>query len=243
MVVGGIVRSLYRRRFCLECSPFGARNTSTVPPGSVTTEELTEIRRRKRNAKTYRSLKKRRVRRKRELVASRGGRCVDCGYNRCIAAFEFHHRDPATKEFSLAEFSGSLERLLREAEKCDLVCASCHRLRHVGLEVAGVADPVVLHRRRRKLRAIAYMGSRCNSCGRDGPAALFEFQHRNASEKDFGLSESGIPHRWDKTVAGLDKCVMLCANCHREVHAGVRELDDDNLLGLADNADQYLVAV
>jgi hypothetical protein len=67
---------------------------------------------------------------------------------------------------------------------------------------------------------------------------LFEFHHLSADEKDFGLSESGIPHRWATVVAELAKCVMLCANCHREVHAGVRELEE-GLLGLAEGRLRY----
>lgn len=67
---------------------------------------------------------------------------------------------------------------------------------------------------------------------------MFEFHHWNANEKDFGISESGIPRRWEKVVAELAKCVMLCANCHREVHAGVRELNE-GLPGLAESAASY----
>ncbi len=83
------------------------------------------------------------------------------------------------------------------------------------------------------------MGFTCYACGRDGPPALFEFHHWNADEKDFAISDSGIPRRWTTVVAELAKCVMLCANCHREVHAGVRELDE-GLLGLAENALEYV---
>ena len=237
MVIDGKLRWLYRRRFCLACSPFGAHNTSKSPPGEGDAQERLETRRRKRNAKTYRSLKKRRRRRKAELVAAHGGHCIDCGYSGPPAIFEFHHRDPSTKSFTLGEFSGALEQLLREAEKCDLLCPNCHRIRHAALEAASL-DPVVVHRRRRKLKAVSHMGSTCYACGRDGPAAMFEFHHWNADEKDFGLSESGIPHSWSRVIAELAKCVMLCANCHREVHAGVRELDE-GLLGLAEDATPY----
>jgi len=83
------------------------------------------------------------------------------------------------------------------------------------------------------------MGSACYACGRDGPAPIFEFHHWDAAQKDFGLSAHGIPRRWEKVVAELAKCVMLCANCHREVHAGVRELDE-GLLGLAESAREYV---
>ncbi len=239
VVIDGKVRSLYSRRFCLECSPFGSHNTSKTAPGTVPLPELVERRRKKRNAKTYRCQKRRRLRWKKDLIASRGGRCVDCGYSACLAALEFHHRNPATKDFTLANFSGSYARFLEEADKCDLVCASCHRIRHSPSETETVVDPVVRHRRKRKTRAVLYMGQTCEGCGRDGPATLFEFHHRNARAKDFGLSESGIPHSWEKTVAELAKCVMLCANCHREVHAGVRQLEDEALLGLAETAGGY----
>ena len=232
-VIDGKMRSLYRRRFCLECSPFGTHNTSKLPIGMISREELAEARRRKRNAKTYRWQKKRRQRRKKELVDAAGGRCAACGYAGSVAALEFHHRDPSTKVFEMGAFSGgSLSRLQEEVGKCDLLCANCHRQRHAAMENANTADPVVIHRRKRKLKAITYMGSTCHGCGRDGAPSLFEFHHWNAAEKEFGVSD-GIPRRWERTVAELAKCVMLCANCHREVHAGVRTLDE-GLLGLAE---------
>lgn len=231
------MRSLNRRRFCLSCSPFGAHNTSKVPSGESDPHLRFEQQRQRRNACAYRSLKRRRQRRKSELVAARGGRCLDCGYAGSPGVMEFHHRDPVTKSFTLGEFSGALERLLQEAEKCDLLCANCHRIRHAAQETASV-EPAVLHRRRRKLKAVTHMGSTCYACHRGGPPALFEFHHRNADEKEFGVSESGIPRRWSKVVAELAKCVMLCANCHREVHAGVRELDVA-LLGLAESTLEY----
>ncbi len=63
------------------------------------------------------------------MVELRGGECRVCGYKKCIAALEFHHRDPKTKVFELSK-SNLLRRwdvVLAEAEKCDLLCANCHR--------------------------------------------------------------------------------------------------------------------
>lgn len=74
----------------------------------------------------HRSLK-----RKLELVKSRGGEL--CGYDRNIAVLEFHHINPDEKEFQLDMrhlSNTSLERLKEEADKCQLLCANCHREVH-----------------------------------------------------------------------------------------------------------------
>jgi transposase len=65
---------------------------------------------------------------KRKLVAEAGGKCVICGYDRCQQVLQFHHLDPSTKEFHLAErgASRSLARSRAEARKCVLLCANCH---------------------------------------------------------------------------------------------------------------------
>ena len=76
-----------------------------------------------------------------------------------------------------------------------------------------------------KQRAVIHMGGACMGCGLRGLLALFEFHHIDAKTKAFGISEDGILRSWESILAELAKCVMLCANCHREVHAGVRQLD------------------
>jgi len=239
VVIDGKLRSLYRRRFCFECSPFGAHNTSRIPPGSLGGDELIEHRRKRRNAKTYRYQKKKRREAKERLVRERGGCCISCGYDRTASALEFHHHDPKTKDFAIGGFNGTWAQILAESLKCDLVCANCHRSRHAAEDVKAKGGSVVEFRRRLKVRAVAYMGGRCFGCGRDGLPSIFDFHHRDAADKSFGIGQDGIPRRWDKVVAELEKCVMLCANCHREVHAGVRELDHDHLLGLAEDAVAY----
>ena len=65
---------------------------------------------------------------KRLLVEEAGGCCVLCGYDRLVAALQFHHVDPGTKRFSLSQkghtFGIALAR--QEASKCVLLCANCH---------------------------------------------------------------------------------------------------------------------
>lgn len=72
------------------------------------------------------------VRRRRKvkelLVREAGGCCRLCGYDRCVAALEFHHLDSSTKEFGVAQsgMARSLERVRAEVRKCVLLCSNCH---------------------------------------------------------------------------------------------------------------------
>lgn len=65
---------------------------------------------------------------KRALVREAGGRCAICGYDRHVAALEFHHVDPSAKSFglSLHGITRSLDELRSEAAKCILLCGNCH---------------------------------------------------------------------------------------------------------------------
>lgn len=79
-------------------------------------------------------------------------------------------------------------------------------------------------KRRKRIRemAIKYKGEKCNLCGYDTCIQALEFHHIEGKEKDFGVSERGYTRSWAKVKAELDKCVLVCANCHRELHIGLR---------------------
>jgi hypothetical protein len=65
---------------------------------------------------------------KRILVEEAGGRCMLCGYERCIAALEFHHREPSQKSFGLSRrgITRAIDKVRAEAAKCALLCSNCH---------------------------------------------------------------------------------------------------------------------
>lgn len=75
---------------------------------------------------------RRRYNLKEELVKYKGGKCEICGYNKCYAALEFHHKDPNEKDFGLASkgYTRNIEECKKEVDKCILVCANCHREIH-----------------------------------------------------------------------------------------------------------------
>jgi len=81
-------------------------------------------------------------------------------------------------------------------------------------------------KRRKVLRqkAIVYKGGECAICGYHKCAQTLEFHHLAPNEKDFGISAKGYTRKWEKIQQELDKCVLLCANCHREVHEGMTQL-------------------
>ena len=60
----------------------------------------------------------------------RGGACIKCGYNKCIKALEFHHIDPAQKDFTISNDHFKLKDAVEESKKCVLLCSNCHKELH-----------------------------------------------------------------------------------------------------------------
>jgi len=61
-------------------------------------------------------------------VEYKGGRCEECGYDKCLAAMTFHHRKEHEKEFGISNLINAVSwRVLkRELDKCALLCNRCH---------------------------------------------------------------------------------------------------------------------
>lgn len=77
-----------------------------------------------------------------------------------------------------------------------------------------------VQRRREKLKemALEYKGGKCVSCGYSKCTAAMEFHHTSPEHKDFSISNSGHTRSWERVKSEVDKCLLLCANCHREEH-------------------------
>lgn len=76
------------------------------------------------------------------------------------------------------------------------------------------------YRDRRKQRIVDVMGGQCALCGYNRCNEALELHHLNPKEKDFDIAANPCVS-WDKTSAEIKKCILLCANCHREVHNGI----------------------
>lgn len=83
-------------------------------------------------------------------------------------------------------------------------------------------------KRRRKIKelAIAYKGGKCEVCGYSKYQGALDLHHVNPKVKEFGIGDKGYTRSWEKVKKELDKCILVCANCHREIEAGVARVNN-----------------
>ena len=90
---------------------------------------------------------------------------------------------------------------------------------------------IMVINRQRKLKqlAIDYKGGCCEKCGYNKYNGALEFHHLDPSKKDFTIGHSKLSTFNEKIKEELDKCILVCANCHREIHGGLYPDQDSNL--------------
>lgn len=159
--VNGKCVRLYRREFCLNCSPYGSHNTIDLS-GYVPVKQIVNGVQCKecRVCKHLKSMddfyaksewgrryavcsdcnkeisKKRRNEFKNWCVEYKGGKCSICGYNKCLRSLDFHHLDAAQKDFEIsANWKKPKEKIQKELDKCILVCRNCHGEIHDGFVI------------------------------------------------------------------------------------------------------------
>lgn len=138
-----------------------------------------------------------------------GKQCGRCGDNN-TKHLVFHHIDPTIKEGTISsKLTGSIEKLLEEIYKCEILCANCH---------------VKLHQENRKSKQTKIKFAQrfirdykelvgCEKCGETNGACL-HYHHINNECKNKILSEI---RNVKEAIKEIEKCVVLCANCHGEL--------------------------
>lgn len=71
-----------------------------------------------------------------------------------------------------------------------------------------------------KQKAVEYKGGVCVMCGYDKCIQALDFHHTDPNEKDFSIA-GNYNISWERIKFELDKCILVCSNCHREIHAGI----------------------
>jgi len=72
-----------------------------------------------------------------------------------------------------------------------------------------------------KKRAVEYKGGCCEKCGYKKYIGALEFHHLNPNEKDFQLGGIKLLELTEAIKEELDKCILVCSNCHKEIHGGI----------------------
>lgn len=83
---------------------------------------------------------------------------------------------------------------------------------------------VAKRRRKIKLMAIKYKGGKCQVCGYNKYPGGLDLHHIDPKIKSFSIGHRGYTRSWEKVKEELNKCVLVCANCHREIEAGITQL-------------------
>lgn len=136
------------RKYCLSCSPFKKHNTQKLEksnssekfcPRCKDTKPISKFykRRNKEGGSVYckvctsEQTTERQRALKSKAIEYKGGKCTNCGYDKCNAALTFHHLDPNQKEFTIAHCAHtSFNKVKEELDKCILLCYNCHMELH-----------------------------------------------------------------------------------------------------------------
>lgn len=111
----------------------------------------------------------------------------------------------------------------------DLICTQCTRIyayhhAHPQGHTKTKCNSCLVNDRRfgLKKKCVEYKGGKCEHCGYKKSLRALNFHHKDPTQKDFGISGKHC-YSWERIKAELDKCILLCSNCHMEVH---EELDN-----------------
>lgn len=157
--------------------------------------------------------------RKLKFFEMAGNKCKMCG-DKNINHLVFHHRDPKHKEFKPCDLLNKrFDESLEEIEKCILLCENCHREIHYN----DIHSKFAKERRNTKEFLISYKGNKCEICGYDKCNASLVFHHKDGEDKVFNFGNLGkklnsLEDLNEKISKELNKCVLLCQNCHNDEH-------------------------
>lgn len=107
-------------------------------------------------------------------------------------------------------------RIIKRKEK--VYCKYCKKLLHINRK-GNICNTCVsrIKRIQTKEKTVKYLGGKCKKCGYNKHLAALEFHH-TSDNKDFNIGKS-LNRSWSYIKKELDKCELLCSNCHRIEHS------------------------
>jgi rubrerythrin len=86
------------------------------------------------------------------------------------------------------------------------------------------SESVKKWRRKTKEKLVLAMGGKCNICGYNKCNAALSFHHLDPFQKDFEISSISSPKKLEYLIEEVKKCILVCNNCHAEIHAGMTKI-------------------
>ena len=86
-----------------------------------------------------------------------------------------------------------------------------------------------------KRKLVECKGGKCQICGYDKSIRALDFHHINPDEKELSFSQEIFrnkfpnPSLFDKLKKETEKCILVCRNCHAEIHQGLVQADGKKL--------------
>jgi hypothetical protein len=158
-----------------------------------------------------------------------GGKCEICGLETVYwEVYDCHHRHPEEKKYKISDLHDKdWESItIPELRKCSLLCRNCHNfLRWRDNRSKSDRTPQQVdhqnHFDKYKDKCVSYLGQKCQICGLKTDArAKYDFHHVGPIIKVYNIG-CIIFKDWDTILKPeLDKCALLCGNCHRSFHFG-----------------------
>jgi hypothetical protein len=149
--------------------------------------------------------------------------CKDCGINYPYYVLDFDHLHSKKENISYLIFGRSIDVILEEISKCDIVCSNCHRIRTYNRIIKSSTklsmSPKNIAARNRISMIKGFVNSQksvpCADCNITYPYYVMDFDHRNPDDKLFNISEMIYSSSFSKIKEEIVKCDVVCSNCHR----------------------------
>lgn len=157
----------------------------------------------------------RRKKNKRYIDEYKQGKCCkECGETN-VTVFEFHHKNAKTKEIliSKAVRDWGLIRIKEELNKCQILCANCHRKLHCQDTPATTKNKKRI--KNRKFIVEHKENNPCKHC-KESHVACLDFHHLH--DKEVEISRAIQDWGLTRLKKEIEKCIVICTNCHRILH-------------------------
>lgn len=118
----------------------------------------------------------------------------------------------------------------------DRICINCGRIFHSRdgkIRKNCSYCSVKKHRYKIKVMAVEYKGGKCSRCGYRKSIRALEFHHLDPEHKEFCIAGSHLS--WESIRKELDKCDIVCSNCHAEIEEELDSLSSIRVMPSADN--------